>query len=105
MADMLSGARYNNEDSMVSKGEEVGIDFFELARMLANGRSTPTLLKFNENDYDEEWLQIGQFLSLMTNDALETKEEASHIRKKAYKFFLRDGVIWRHAKKQNGTQL
>ena len=39
---------------MVSEDEEVGVDFFELAQMLANKRSTLALNEFNENDYDGE---------------------------------------------------
>ena len=27
------------------------------------------------------------------------------IRKKAYKYFLKDGALWRHAKKKNGTPM
>ena len=41
----------------------------------------------------------------MTPDAAWTKEEANRIRKKAYRFFLRDGGIWKHPKKRNGVPL
>ena len=41
----------------------------------------------------------------MTPDAAWTKEEANRIRKKAYRFFLRDGGIWKHPKKRNGAKL
>ena len=54
MVDMLSKARFNDEDDMVLEDEEVSLDFFELAQMLANKRSTLALNEFNENDYDGE---------------------------------------------------
>ena len=33
------------------------------------------------------------------------REEARQIRKKAYRFFLRDGSIWKHPKKRGGIPL
>ena len=56
MADMLSGARFENEDDMVSEDEEVGVDFFKSTRLSANKRSTQALNEFDENNYDGEWL-------------------------------------------------
>ena len=35
MADMLSRARFDDEDGMVSEDEEVGVDFFEAAYVVA----------------------------------------------------------------------
>jgi hypothetical protein len=34
-----------------------------------------------------------------------TREEANRIRKKAYRFFLRDRRLWKHPKKKNGVLL
>ena len=93
MANMLSKARFDDKDEMVSENKEVDMDFFESAQSLANGRSTLTLHEFNEDDYDKEWLWIGWFLSSMTADVMWMKEEASQIKRKSYKFFLRDRVI------------
>mgnify|MGYP000273496517 CR=1 FL=1 len=102
---MLSRVRFDDVDDMVSEDEEVGVDFFESARISANKWSTPALNEFSKDDYDGEWLLIGRFLSTMTMDTLWMKEEASRLRKKAYKFFLRGGKIWRHPKKRNGAPL
>jgi hypothetical protein len=41
----------------------------------------------------------------MTPAAEWTKEEANRIRRKAYRFFLRDGYIWKHPKKRGGAPL
>ena len=84
MADMLSRAQFDEEEEMVSEEEEVSEDFFELAQLSENRQSTLTIHEFNEDDYDGDWLPIGNFLGLMTTNASETKEEASRIRKKAY---------------------
>ena len=103
MADMLSRARFDDEDDMVLEDEEVGVDFFESA--LQVNHITPALNEFNEDEYDGEWLQIGRFLKTMAPDVTWTREEASRMRKKEYHFFLRDESIWRHPKKRGGVPL
>jgi hypothetical protein len=39
---------------------------------------------------------------MMTPDAAWMREETNQIQKKAYRFFIRDGCIWKHPKKRNG---
>ena len=101
MANMLSRARFNDEDDMVSDDEEVGEDFFESTNMTTWAKGTPALNKFNESEYDGEWLQIGRFLQTLTLGTAWMREEAHRIRKKAY----RDGSIWRHPKKRGDIGL
>jgi hypothetical protein len=103
MADMLSRASFDDENGMVSKDEDVGVDFFEAAHLTTERASTPTLNEFEESDYDGEWLLIGSFLKTMTSATEWTREEANRIRKKAYRFFLRNGRIWKQPKKRNGV--
>ena len=105
MADMLSRVRFDNEDNMVSEDEEVGVDFFGSAQVMANGRSTPTLKEFNENEYEGEWIRIDRFLRTLTPDVAWMKEEVNRIQKKARSFFLRNGSIWKHPKKRNDIPL
>ena len=105
MANMLSTTQLEEEVVMVSEDEEVGVDFFESAQMMANKRSTPAMNEFNEDDYEGEWVLIGRFLSTMTTDASWAKEEASRLGKKEYKFFLWNKKICQHRKKLNGTPL
>ena len=90
---------------MVSEDEEVGVDFFETVYVTTRKGSTPALNEFDESKYDGQWLQIGVFLKKMAPDAAWTKEETHQIRKKAYRFFLRDGCIWKHPKKRVGIPL
>ena len=103
MADMLSRASFDDEGGMVSEDEEVGVDFFEAAYVTANGTSTPALNDFDENREDGECLPIDGFLKTMTPDASWTKEEANRIRKKAYRFFLRDGHVTCGSTRRRGT--
>jgi hypothetical protein len=105
MADMLLRARFDDESDMVSEDEDVEVDFFEAAHLATKRGTTPALNEFNESEYDGEWLRIGMFLKTMTPAAEWTREEACRIRKKAYRFFLRDGRIWKHPKKKNGVPL
>ena len=84
MADMLSRARFEDENDMVSEDEDKGMT---------------TLHTFNENEYEGEWLLIGRFLRTMMPDASWTKEEALRIRKKAYQYFLKGGFLWRRPKR------
>ena len=76
MADMLSRARFKDESDMISKDENVTLDFFKATQLSAKDRGTPTLHAFNENEYEGEWLLIGRFLRTMMEDASWTKEEA-----------------------------
>ena len=105
MADMLSRARFDDEDDMVSKNEEVGVDFFDSTRVTTKGRSTSSLNEFNEDEYEREWLQINRFLRTLSPDVACTKGEANRIWKKAYHFFLWNRSIWKHMKKRNGIPL
>ena len=97
MADILSRGRFDDE--------EVGMDFFEAAYVTTRKGSTPALNKFDKSKYDGKCFQIGEFLKTMTPDAAWTKEETNRIRKKAYRFFLRDRYIWKHPKKRNNIPL
>ena len=85
---------------MVSEDEDVTLDFFKMARLSAEDKDTLTLHAFNEDEDEGEWLLIGRFLRTMTTDASLTKEEALRIRKKAYRYFLRGGLLWRHPKRR-----
>ena len=105
MADMLSRARYEDEDAMVSENEEVGADFFQSARLRTERQNTPPVNGFNEDGYNREWLLIGRFLKTMTIDATTKKEEARWLLKKAYRFFLRNGRIWRVPRRRSDTPL
>ena len=98
VADMLSRARYDGEEDQNSDEEDVGLDFFtsSYARVLTT---------FIEEDYEGEFVKIGKYLSSLQKDESWSTEDFHQIRKKAYKYFLKDGALWRHAKKKNGTPM
>ena len=93
MDDMMSRACFKGTDDMVSEDEEVNVDFYESGLLLAKKRGTPALHRFNKNYYEGECLLIRKFLSTMAPDASWAMEEASRIRKKAYKFSMQDKKI------------
>ena len=90
---------------MVSENEEVGTNFFKSVRMKIKRQSAPPVNEFDEDGYDGECLLIGRFLKIMTTDALMTKEEPGKLRKRAYRYFLQNGKIWRIPKKRNDVPL
>ena len=96
MDNILSRACYEGNDDMVSEDGEVSVDLFESARLSAKKRGTLARHRFNENYYKGECLLIRRSLSTMAPDTSWAMEEASQVRKKAYKFFLQDKKIWYH---------
>ena len=54
MVDMLSRARFDDEDDMVLEDKEVNVDFFESAQVTVREENSPTLNEFNENEYEGE---------------------------------------------------
>lgn len=62
MADMLSRARYDDVEEMISDSENVGTDFYSDAHA-TNGYECHVfaLEHFVNDEYDGEWLQIGQY--------------------------------------------
>ena len=95
---MLSRARYEGEENLCSDEEGVGLDFFTIsyARVLA---------MFKVEDYEGKFIEIGKHLSSLTRDESWSKEDFYRIRKKAYKFLLKDGHLWKYPKRKNGTTL
>ncbi|CAM6129045.1 unnamed protein product [Calypogeia fissa] len=81
VADMLSRARYDGETFQVMNGE------FEI-------------LAFREGLYSGELLLIGRYLSTLQNPLEMVEEEFYRLRRKAYKFMLKDGVLWKKSLKK-----
>ena len=105
VADMLSRARYEGENEMQSDDEDVHLDIFKMACAQTEEGTMQVLTNFKEEEYEGEWRQLGKFLSLMKPEITWSKEETRKIRKKAYKFFLKEGILWKHPKKRRGTPL
>jgi hypothetical protein len=93
---MLLSARYNGEGDRHSDEEDVSLDF-------VTSSCARVLTTFVEEDYDGEFVEIGKYLSTLQWDESWSTKDFHRIQKKAYKYFLEDGALWRHAKKKNGT--
>ena len=60
---------------------------------------------FTVEDYEGEFIEIGKYLSSLTKDKSWSKEDFYRIRKKAYKFILKEGHLWKFPKRKNETPL
>ena len=94
MADMLSRARFVDKLDMMDEDEEIEDGFFVNTLDHGNGSS-----EFHEEEYDQELSQIGRFLRSHNPDPTWSFNEFKRIRKKAYKFFLQDGYLWKQPRK------
>ena len=92
MADMLSRARTILEPSSLEEEDDFDNGFFcnEI------GVQVP---EFREEEYEGELLQIGKFLQAQEGSPDWTPKDFRLFRKKAYRFFLKDGYLWKLAKK------
>jgi hypothetical protein len=88
VADMLSRARYKSRK-----------DSFECLHSEIEGEIER--LPFCEDLYSGELLVIGRYLSTLERDTRWSNEEFGKIRKKAYKFMVREGYLWR---RPNGSK-
>ena len=83
---VLSRARYDGEEDWHSDEEDVGSDFF-------TSSYTRVLISFIEEDYEGEYVEIGEYLSSLQRDESWSTEDFHRIQKKAYKYFLKDGAL------------
>ena len=101
VADMLSRARFEDEDDMVVAHDDVGLKFFTSSNLHAKcGFTTHVFEAFLAHMYEGEWLKIGRYLSTLTKPNDWSDQEFKKIRKKAYGFFLKEGHLWKHPKKR-----
>lgn len=104
VADMLSRARYEDEENMVDEDEDVGTNFYTMALVKKEGLCLATPLEaFAEDLYEGEWLNIGRYLSSLKKQETWSDQEFRRIRRKAYGYFLRDGFLWKHPKLRGGV--
>ena len=103
MADMLSRARYEDEEEMVMVEDDVGLKFYSSSHLHANCCSNAHALEFSDESMHEgEWFLIGSYLSTLTRQEDWSNAEFRKIRKKAYGYFLRDGHLWKRPKQPKG---
>jgi len=89
VVDMLSRAKYEDEEEMIDEEEDVGIDFYSTALARREGLCLATPLEpFSEESYEGEWLHIGRYLSTLQCQEGWSDEDFKRIRRKAYGNFL-----------------
>ncbi|MCO5614343.1 hypothetical protein L7F22_068622 [Adiantum nelumboides] len=104
VADMLSRARFEDEDEMVMSSDDVGLKFFTSSNLQTNcGFQAHVFEAFLAGMYEGEFIKIVRYLSTLTKSEDWSDQEYKKIRKKAYGFFLKKGHLWRHPKKQGDT--
>ena len=92
VADMLSRARYKDEDESSTC-------------VTIHSHAAEELLEFKEDLYSGEFLLIGRYLSTLEADESWTEDESKKIRKKAYGFILKEGFLWKRPKKRGHIPL
>ena len=86
---MLSHARYEGQNDMLSDDEDVHLDIFKICCKQTEMGTMQVLTNFKEEEYEGEWCQLDKFLSLMKPETSWTKEKTRKIQKKVYKFFTK----------------
>ncbi|KAL3685370.1 hypothetical protein R1sor_003392 [Riccia sorocarpa] len=102
VADMLSRARYENEDEMLREAEKEEIDVWCRVRVADVDLD---LLPFREYLYSEILREVGFYLSTLRRREDWNDAEFSKVRRKAYGFLLRDGYLWKRPKRSDGDPL
>ncbi|RYA38525.1 hypothetical protein DD606_25955 [Enterobacter cloacae complex sp. GF14B] len=99
MADMLSKARYEDEQDMIIEGDDVGTNFYTIDHAKSSHACfVSSLESFSEELYENEWLLIGRYISTLHKQDDWTEQEFKRIRRKAYGYYSRDGYLWKHPK-------
>ncbi|KAL3702497.1 hypothetical protein R1sor_020519 [Riccia sorocarpa] len=103
VADMLSRARYRDEEQMQRAAEEEE----EQAEVWcqARGVSVSDVLPFREDLYSGKLRDIGLYLSSLERREQWSDAEFRGIRQKAYKFLLQDGYLWKRPVRIDGMLL
>ncbi len=99
VADMLSRARYENEEEMQYDSESSNLDYFVTSNN--NKREDCSILAlFQEREYSDEMLLLGRYLSSLQRDNALSDEQFKKLKRKAKSFFLHDGHLWKHPKRK-----
>ncbi len=105
VADMLSRARFFNEDEMMAEEGEEEL-FHGGYVMRTDGESSSTApLSFNANDYEGKMKDIGLYLSSLTRQEGWTDKAFKDIRRQSYGYLLKEGFLWKRAKRADESPL
>ena len=83
--DMLSRARYEDEEGMISDNDDVGTKFYTTAHAKGDHACLSNALEsFIEDMYEGDWLLISQYLSTLARHENWSDSEFKRICRKAY---------------------
>ena len=97
VADMLSRARYKEEEILDSDDED------KEQTVLTTSITREGGTQFLEEEYEAEFKEIGKYLQTPDKYKDRSGKEFAQFRKKAHKFFLHEGYLWRHPKTKTGN--
>lgn len=105
VADMLSRARYFCEEEMMA--HERSEDYSDGGYVLATGgeNSTDEGLPFKADLYEGRLKDIGLYLSTLKRQEGWLDKTFKDIRHQSYGYLLRDGFLWKRAKRTDGMPL
>ncbi|KAL3695501.1 hypothetical protein R1sor_009577 [Riccia sorocarpa] len=102
VADMLSRARYHDEEEMLmaAKEEEEKDVCYRAGRREVESTGSDELLK--EELYNGLFNDVGFYLSTLRRREAWNDADFRRIRQKAYGYFRRDGYLWKRPKRRDG---
>lgn len=89
VADMLSRARYEQEEDLIEDTEDIGTTFYSRAQQREDEFPRP----FTEELYEEEWIDIRRYLSTLSRQSRWSDIHFKQIRWKAYNYLLQGGYL------------
>ena len=99
VVDMLSRARYEDEEGMISDTDDEGTKFHTSAYAEGDDAFMSNELEsFTEEMFEGDWLLIGHFDA---RQEIWSDLEFKRIRRKVYGYFLKEGYLWKHPKQRN----
>ena len=107
VADMLSRARFINEKVMQTEDKNWATTSHQVAHQVSIKPHDEfnVSIMFKDTEYEGQWLEIGKFLKTQEADPSWSKKQLNEFRKRAFKFFLHEGHLWRHPKRPAGNPL
>ena len=105
VADMLSRARYSNEDEMTGREDVEDLLHGGYVVMIDAENSSTNALPFMAELYDGRLRDIGLYLSTMRQQGGWTDKTFKDIRHQSYGYLLREGFLWKRAKRTGEVPL
>jgi hypothetical protein len=90
-----------DEEDMQSDYDDVGVYYFVMSSSHENDHCF-CFAAFHESEYCDEMLVLGCYLSSLQKSDNCSNKQFMKIRKRVKSFFLHEGHLWKHPKKEIG---